>query len=412
MPYSANQKSTGLETLTNLDTGDLVIVGDISDSGRAKAITFSNLENDFTLDNLSGTLAITKGGTGATSASDARTNLGLVIGTNVQAYDAQLADVAGLTPTDNGVIIGNGANFVVETGSTLRTSLGLAIGSDVQGYDADLAAIAGLTSAANKIPMFSGSGTATTIDFKDEDNMASDSATAVPSQQSVKAYVDTNSLSTNSVPNTSAGFSTYSSSTAYPSSNTGWTMIGSTETRVANGVSVQGATNVAMHAVILGRSNHPANNVLFNSDIDFKVRGVWIPAQAPNGTAPAGAGDKWSWWGFSTSTSVSTNADITEVTTHRAGFALYGTDMYSVTCDGSSTTTNNLGAYSSITKESLMIDFTPSSVKFYRNGTLSATHSANIPTTGTMRFVSGSYDGSGTTIDHFTGTLTISETLS
>lgn len=62
-----------------------------------------------------------------------------------QPLDAQLTDIAGLTPTDNGVIIGNGTNFVIESGSTLRTSLGLAIGSDVQAYDADLAAIAALT---------------------------------------------------------------------------------------------------------------------------------------------------------------------------------------------------------------------------------------------------------------------------
>lgn len=59
------------------------------------------------------------------------------IGSAVQAYDAQLADVAGLTPTDNGVIIGNGTNFVVETGATLKTSLGLVIGTDVQAYNAN-----------------------------------------------------------------------------------------------------------------------------------------------------------------------------------------------------------------------------------------------------------------------------------
>ena len=61
------------------------------------------------------------------------------IGSTVQAYDAQLADIAGLTPTDNGVVIGNGTNFVVESGATLKTSLGLTIGTDVQAYDADTA---------------------------------------------------------------------------------------------------------------------------------------------------------------------------------------------------------------------------------------------------------------------------------
>lgn len=100
---------------------------------------------------ITGTLPIANGGTGATSAGAARTALGLAIGTDVQGYDPQLADVAGLTPTDNSVIIGNGTNFVIESGNTLRTSLGLAIGTDVQGYDAQLADIAGLTPTDNGV---------------------------------------------------------------------------------------------------------------------------------------------------------------------------------------------------------------------------------------------------------------------
>jgi len=83
-------------------------------------------------------LPVAQGGTGATSAGAARTALGVVIGANVQAYDAQLDDIAALAVTNGNIIVGDGSSWVAESGSTARTSLGLAIGSDVQAYDSVL----------------------------------------------------------------------------------------------------------------------------------------------------------------------------------------------------------------------------------------------------------------------------------
>jgi len=94
-----------------------------------------------------------------------KATVNLVIGTNVQAWDTDLDDIAALSDADSNFIVGNGANWVVESGATVRESLGLIIGTDVQAYDSELAALAGVTSAVNKVPYFTGSGTANVTDL-------------------------------------------------------------------------------------------------------------------------------------------------------------------------------------------------------------------------------------------------------
>jgi hypothetical protein len=72
------------------------------------------------------TIAVSYGGTGATNSTDARTNLGLTIGANVQAYSLQLASLAAVS--SNGILARSAANTItprtITAGSTMTVTDG------------------------------------------------------------------------------------------------------------------------------------------------------------------------------------------------------------------------------------------------------------------------------------------------
>ena len=174
--------ASGARSATNLNTGNTIVARDSSGNFTAATITaattFSGPLSSSavtitggTITGLSAALPIASGGTGATTQAGAQTALALVPGTNVLAYTATGAALAGTTSaTDTApYFTGSGTASTHSFTSymrglagsadapTARSNLGLTIGTNVQAYSAQLAAVSGVSTGMVSL---TGAGTA------------------------------------------------------------------------------------------------------------------------------------------------------------------------------------------------------------------------------------------------------------
>jgi hypothetical protein len=130
---------------------------------------------------------VSAGGTGTTTAAGARTALGIANATGAATITGNWTCLGAIDMT--------AAPVSLRPGEIQNDEISAETISNGKFADAGLRSFAeGTATAANKIPYSTAVDTWGELGFLDEDDLVSDSATGIPSQQSVKAYVDAAAL--------------------------------------------------------------------------------------------------------------------------------------------------------------------------------------------------------------------------
>lgn len=107
LAFTADRANTGAATL-NVDSlgakslriaGAALVSGDLVEDA-AYAVVYNATADAYDILGTVAIVSVARGGTGSTTTSGARTALGLAIGTNVQAWDADLDSLAAITASD------------------------------------------------------------------------------------------------------------------------------------------------------------------------------------------------------------------------------------------------------------------------------------------------------------------------